>query len=58
MAEPCFIKKGSNPPVCGVHNVPVIKKLIPNELIASEYKNITFLACPVSGAAVNDPAAQ
>jgi hypothetical protein len=56
MAEPCFIKKDSTPPVCGVHNAPLIRKLLPNELISVGFKNITFLACPVSGLAVDDPA--
>ncbi len=55
MAEPCFIKKNSSPPARGVHNVRLIRKLFPNELIASRYKLITYLACPVTGAALDDP---
>jgi hypothetical protein len=54
MAEPCFIKKDSSPPVCGVHNVRLISKQLPDELIASGYKGFTFLVCPVSGAVLND----
>ncbi len=54
MAEPCFIKKKSDPPVCGLHNVRLIQRQLPNEQIAPGYKGFTFLACPVSGAALND----
>jgi hypothetical protein len=54
MAEPCFIKEDSSPPVCGVHNVRLIWKQLPDELIASGYKGFTFLVCPVSGAVLND----
>jgi len=54
MAELCFIKKDSSPPVCGVHNVRLIMKQLPDELIASGYKGFTFFVCPVSGAVLND----
>jgi len=56
MADPCFIKKGSSPPVCGVHNVRLMRKQLPDELIASGYGGVTFLVCPVSGAVLNDEA--
>lgn len=56
MAESCFIKKDSSPPVCGAHNVRLISKQLPVELIASGYKGFTFLVCPVSGAVLNDEA--
>ena len=54
--ELCHRLKDSNPPVCGVHNVPLVRKQLPHELIASGYKGFTFLACPVSGKAINDEA--
>lgn len=56
MAEPCFIKKDSISPVCAVNNVRLIRKQLPDELIASGYKGFTFLVCPVSGAVLNDEA--
>ena len=56
MVEPCFIKKDSIPPVCAVHNARLIRKQLPDELIASGYKGFTFLVCPVSGAVLNDEA--
>jgi hypothetical protein len=54
MAEKCFKKEDSEPPVCGVHDVPLIKRQLPEEMIAVGYKFLTFLACPVSGAVLND----
>ena len=54
MAEPCFKKKDSNPPVCGVHNLPLVERQLPDELIAAEYKAFTFFVCPVSEAALKD----
>jgi hypothetical protein len=48
----------SDPPICGVHDVRLIKKQLPDEFIASGYKGFTFLACPVSGQVLNDEATQ
>ncbi len=58
MAKPCFMKKDSNPPICGVHNVPLVKKQLPNEMVAAGYKGFTYLVCPVTGAVLNDPTKQ
>ena len=53
MPTQCFTKMGgSNPPVCGVHNVSLEHKQLPNELIASGIEGFTFLVCPVSGQSV------
>ena len=54
MGEPCFKKKDSNPPACGVHNVPLVQTQLPREMIASGYKEFTFLVCPVSGTVLSD----
>jgi hypothetical protein len=56
MAQQCFKKKGSNPPLCGVHNVPLVPKQLPVELVASGLKAFTFLVCPVSGEVLNGDA--
>jgi hypothetical protein len=56
MAEQCFKKKDSNPPACGVHNVPLVRKHLSNEMVAAGYKGFTFLVCPTSGAVLNDEA--
>jgi hypothetical protein len=54
MAKQCFKKKDSNPPTCGLHNVRLLRKRLPNELIAAGFKPFTFLVCPVSGEVLND----
>ena len=58
MAERCFIKKGSIPPVCGIHNVRLVQKPLPVELVSAGFKmgEGTFIVCPVNGLAVNDEA--
>jgi len=57
MAEQCFKKKDSNPPVCGVHNVPLVRKQLSNKMIAAGYKGFTILVCPISGAVLNEDTA-
>jgi hypothetical protein len=56
MATPCFRKKDSNRPVCGVQNVPLEPGQLPSELIASGYMSFAFLACLVSCKVLNDAA--
>ena len=56
MAEQCFKKKGSNPPVCGAHNVPLVRERVPDDMIAAGFKAFTYLACPRSGQLLNDEA--
>jgi hypothetical protein len=56
MAERCFIKKESNPPTCGVHDVPLARKELPDEMVATGYKPVTFFVCKVTGAVLNDEA--
>jgi len=58
MAEQCFKKKDSNPPVCGIHNVPLVQKQLPDEVLGGGYKSFAFLVCPMSGTVLNDPATQ
>jgi hypothetical protein len=54
VSERCVMKKDSNPPVCGAHNMALIKKQLSNEFIATGYRGFTFLVCPVSGQVLND----
>jgi hypothetical protein len=54
MAEQCFKKKGSNPPVCGVHNVPLVQNRISIDPLAPGLGHITCFRCPVSHAIVLD----
>ena len=42
MADQCFKKPGSNPPVCGIHNAPL-------QPTHSYNPNVTAFVCPVSG---------
>jgi hypothetical protein len=56
MAKSCFKKKDSNPPVCGVHKVPLVNAKLPYELLTTGLKDITFLVCPVSGEVLTDGA--
>jgi hypothetical protein len=56
MAERCFIKKGSDPPTCGVHNVALVHKQLPEKLVASGFKTFTYFSCPLSGEVLNDEA--
>ena len=54
MAEPCFIKKDSNPHECGVHNVRLLERQSPGDLATSRYGDFTYLMCPKSGQVLND----
>jgi len=54
MAEQCFNKKGSNPPVCGVHNVALETGLIPIDVNAPCLGRISCYVCPVSQIVVPD----
>lgn len=56
MAEQCYVKKDSHPPACGVHGVVLIRKKLPDALIAAGYKGFSFFVCPVSGVVLNDEA--
>jgi hypothetical protein len=50
----CFTKKGSNPPVCGVHNVPLVEHLSTDDSITSGLGDFVFFVCPISGQVVGD----
>jgi hypothetical protein len=46
MAEPCFKMKNSNPPVCGVHNVPLIEHQSSGDFVLSRFGGLRFLCLP------------
>jgi hypothetical protein len=54
MAGQCFKKRDSDPPVCAVHNVQLVLKHLPSELIGAGLMSFTFLQCPVSGEVVDN----
>ena len=45
--QKCFQKKGSDPPVCGVHDVRLIETTVPIDSNAPHLGEITCLKCPV-----------
>jgi hypothetical protein len=49
MVGPCFRIKESNPPVCGVHNVPLVRHQSSEELAHSMLRDFAFFVCPESG---------
>jgi hypothetical protein len=46
VAEPCFVRKDSTPAVCGVRNAPLVRRQLPDQLIASGYKGFTLPRLP------------
>jgi hypothetical protein len=61
MPKPCFRESDSDPPVYGVHKIPLVKiplvqKELALELIASGCKAFAFLVCPVGRAVLDDEA--
>jgi hypothetical protein len=54
MAKPCFIKKKSAPPVCGVHNVALVPRESSSNSEASRFGDFIYLECPVTRQVVND----
>ena len=57
MAGLCVIKMGSNPPVCCVHNVPLVQRMSFDNSNTSNLGDLTYLICPMSGQVVHDSAA-
>jgi hypothetical protein len=55
MAEQCFKKQGSDPPICGVHNVMLMETQGPEKLTALGL-TVTFYICPASGQTIRDAA--
>jgi hypothetical protein len=58
MPTKCFIKRDSEPPVCGVHNVKLVEHQTSREGLAGGVGNFTFLARPVSGQVFDDASAR
>jgi|HubBroStandDraft_5_1064220.scaffolds.fasta_scaffold679191_1 hypothetical protein len=56
MRTPCFIKKGTNPPVCGVHGVLLVRHESLETLVVARFGDFIFLKCPMSGQVVDEAA--
>jgi hypothetical protein len=54
MAKQCFIKKGSNPPICGVHEMELTLDQLSIDPQVPQLGRITCLICPASGIVVKD----
>ena len=52
MAEPCF--KMNSPPVCGIHNGPLIEHQSSENSLDSMLGDFAYFVCPVSGDVVRD----
>jgi len=48
MTEPCFKTRDSNPPVCGVHNLPLVKFQVAIDMNAPELGMVDCFICSVS----------
>jgi hypothetical protein len=54
MTASCFIKKDSNPPVCGVHNVALVQYQLTIDSNAPNLGHVTCYRCPISQAVALD----
>jgi len=53
MGPQCFMKKDSKPPVCGVHEAPLVQHHSSDEPDTSFFGDFDFFVCPVSGKVVS-----
>lgn len=58
MTAPCFRKKNSSPPTCGIHDVGLIRRKLPIDRYAPGLGSISCYICPVSGEVVPDDSPQ
>jgi hypothetical protein len=54
MAQQCFSRDDSNPPVCAVHKVRAVQKQIPIDPNAPVLGRVTCNLCPVSRMVVQE----
>jgi hypothetical protein len=55
MAERCMARKGSDPPVCDVHNERLKQHQSSENVSTSRFGEFSFLVCPVSGQVIDVP---
>jgi hypothetical protein len=58
METRCFKKKGSNPPMCGIHNMPLVEATLPIDANSPHLGHVTCYVCPVSNRVADEAAAQ
>jgi hypothetical protein len=56
MGLACYRMQNSNPPHCGVHNVPLVQHWSSEDSRTAFFGIFTFYVCPVSQEVVQDPA--
>jgi hypothetical protein len=54
MAVQCFQKKGSNPPVCGLHEVEFVQRQVSIDPNAPGLGRVICSLCPVSRSVVRE----
>jgi len=54
MRERCFVKKNSNPPLCGVHSVKLVRDEVYIDDHAPHLGRVIVQRCPISRAVVRD----
>jgi hypothetical protein len=54
MTEPCFRKRESKPPVCGVHDAILVEKLVSIDANLPTLGMISCLICPTSKSVVRE----
>jgi hypothetical protein len=48
MREPCFRKRESNPPVCGVHEAILVAKVVSIDANLAGLGLVACMICPIS----------
>jgi hypothetical protein len=54
MVALCFLKRNSQPLVCGIHNVALVESKLPIDPLAPDLGYVTVRICPESGQVVAD----
>jgi hypothetical protein len=54
MGFQCFRKKESDPPVCGLHNVPLVEIVVSIDQNAPNLGTVDCYVCPVSNTVIRD----
>jgi hypothetical protein len=55
MNDRCFLRDGSDPPVCAIHNARLQLHSTSEDLDISKLGEFTFLTCPISGQVIDVP---
>jgi hypothetical protein len=56
MTKQCYVKKGLNQPVCGLHEVPLVEQETADNPTASVFGDFAYFICPVTKQVVSGTA--